>query len=183
MAVVTAFEFDGQVPAGEAARDAQGTHRGFGSRVDQTHHFNGWETLGDQLGQLYLASGGSTEAGADFQDLSQRVDQKLRPVAQDQRSPGADVIDVLVVVDVVEPGAFAARDEGRRTADAAKRPNGGVDSTRNQLLRPRKQSFGPGMIQASPAFSTVTNFRRKKFITTSGIVPFTFLRNRLFSPR
>ncbi len=40
-------------------------------------------------------------------------------MAEDQRPPGADVVDVLVAIGIEDVGAFAALDEGRSAADAA----------------------------------------------------------------
>ena len=42
-------------------------------------------------------------------------------VAEDQRPPRADVIEVAIAVDVEEIGPFAAGDEERLAADARRR--------------------------------------------------------------
>ena len=49
-------------------------------------------------------------------------------VAEDERTPGADVVDVFVAVGIEDVGAFAAHDEGRGAADAALGADRGVDA-------------------------------------------------------
>ena len=108
VAVIAAFEFDGEIAAGESARHAQSAHGGFGAGVDQAHHFHGRNDLRDQLGQFDFVPGGRAEAGAGFENLAQRVDHRRRAMAQEQRPPGADVIDIGIAVDVEDARAFAA---------------------------------------------------------------------------
>ncbi len=120
VAVIAAFELDGKVAARESARHAQRAHGGFGPGIDQAHHLDGRHALVNQLGQLHLALGGRAEAGSDRENLAQRVHDRRKAVAQDQRSPGQDVVDVLVAVDVVDVRSLAACDERRRPAHAAK---------------------------------------------------------------
>ena len=47
------------------------------------------------------------------------VEHHGRRVAEDQRPPGADVVDVLVAVDVPDAAALAAGHERRLAADGA----------------------------------------------------------------
>jgi hypothetical protein len=54
-------------------------------------------------------------------------------VAEDQRAPGANPVDVAVTVDVVEVAALAALDEDRVAADLAHGSNWGVDATCENL--------------------------------------------------
>lgn len=61
MAVVAAFELDGEVAAGEAAGHAQGAHGGFGARVHQAHHLHGGDGGGDLFGELDFAFGGRSK--------------------------------------------------------------------------------------------------------------------------
>ena len=72
VAVIAAFELDGQVAPGESARHAQRAHGGFGAGVHQAHHLHRRHGLRDQLRQLDFALGGRAEAGADFENLAQR---------------------------------------------------------------------------------------------------------------
>ena len=56
-------------------------------------------------------------------------------VAEDRRSPRADVVDVALAVGVAHVRALAAREEARRAADGAKRAHRRVDAARNRALR------------------------------------------------
>ena len=78
----------------------------------------------DQLGQLDFAFSRRSEAGANFEDSLQRLDHFLRTVAEKQRPPGTDVVDVAVPVDIDEPGSLASGDETRCTAHAPEGANG-----------------------------------------------------------
>ena len=50
-------------------------------------------------------------------------------MSEDERSPGAEVIDVLIAVFVPGPGAEAASDEQRVTPDRFEGANGTVDAS------------------------------------------------------
>ena len=95
----------------------------------------------DGLGQLDFALGGRAEAGAACQRLLDRRDDLGMAVAQEQRPPGADVVDVLVAVGVPDVRALAAHDEGRRAAHAAERPHRRIHAAGDGLLRAGKQRF------------------------------------------
>src|SRR4051812_45446186 len=55
-------------------------------------------------------------------------------VAEDERPPGADVVDVLVAIGVKEVRAESANDPGRLAADGAKRAHGGIHAAGNHLF-------------------------------------------------
>ena len=97
--------------------------------------------------EISSASSTSRSVGAPklvprFQRLAQRVHHGLGPMPQQQRPPGAHVIDVGIAVDVEDARAFAALDEPRRAAHAAKRAHRRIHAAGNARLRPRKQRFG-----------------------------------------
>ena len=56
-------------------------------------------------------------------------------VAEDQRAPGADPVDVAVAVDVDQLAALAALDEDRLALDLPHRPHGRVDAAGKDLQR------------------------------------------------
>ena len=58
---------------------------------------------------------------------------------QDHRSPGPDVIDVFITVDIDNPAAGGTGDERRRAADASVRTDRTVDAAWHVLFR-----FGKG---------------------------------------
>src|SRR5580692_2070975 len=69
-------------------------------------------------------------------------------MTEDQRSPGQDVIDVVVPVKVKNARSFAARDERRRAADTAKGPHRRVYAARNQFLGSREHFLRSGSIHS-----------------------------------
>ncbi len=100
VAVVAAFELHDEVAPGEAAGHANGRHGGFGAGVHQPHHLDGGDGVADRFRQLNFLLRGRAEAGADLERAFERRQDFGMPVAQQQRSPGADVIDVLVAIHV-----------------------------------------------------------------------------------
>jgi hypothetical protein len=181
VAVVAAFELDDQVPPGEAARHANGGHGGLGARVDQPDHFYRRDGVADGFGQLDFRLGGSPEAGADPERAFERREDLRMAVSQQQRSPGADVIDILVAVHVEDVGALAARDERRIAADGAECPHGRVDPAGNDLHRPAKQFFGFGMVHVTYPALRGTSRLNPMLMPISYRLPFRFRRRRRFS--
>ena len=114
---------------------------GFGAGVHEAHHFNGWNGVDDQFGQLDFAAGGRAKAGAEFENSRERIDN-WRAMTEEQRAPGANVVDVFVAIDIEEMRAFAAEDEARSTAHAAKSAHGRVNATGDDLLSAGEQRFG-----------------------------------------
>jgi len=53
-------------------------------------------------------------------------------VSQNQRSPGGDVIEVLIAVEIVEIWPLAASDEQRLPADSTEGAGWTVDTSRNE---------------------------------------------------
>src|SRR5258708_884187 len=119
MPVVAAFELYGQLSAGKPARQANRAHASFGSGIDQTHHFYRRNGVDDQFGKLHFAAGGCAEAGSELENSGDAFHDRLGTMPREQRTPGTDVVDVFVSIDVEYVGAFAARNETGRTANAA----------------------------------------------------------------
>ena len=132
VAVVAAGELDDHVPSGEAAGQADGAHRRLGAGADQAHHLDRRHRLHNQLGKLRLPFGGSAEAGTAMQSFLDGPDHARMGMAEDERPPRTDVIEVTIAVDVVEIRPFAAGNEDRLAADAAKGAGRTVDAAGNQ---------------------------------------------------
>ena len=98
---------------------------------------------GDLLGQPDLALGGGTERQTVDRRLHDGVDHAPMGVAQDQRPPRADPIDVLVAVHVDQRRALAAGDEDRVPADRAHRPDGRIDAPGQRAPGPVVELRGP----------------------------------------
>ena len=123
---------------GKAAGQANRAHRGFGAGIHQPHFLDRRNRLDDQLGQFAFGFGRSAKTGAARGGFLHRRDHLRMRVPQDHRSPGADVVDVAIAVDVVQIGAFAALEEDRLAAHAAKRAGRAVHAAGHQRLRSGK---------------------------------------------
>ena len=63
-------------------------------------------------------------------------------MARDHRTPGADVIDVIVAVDVVQVSTRSAGDETGMTANVLEGPHRAVDSAGKQFFSRGEKFFG-----------------------------------------
>ncbi len=146
MAVIAAGEFDDLISTSEAACKADGAHRRFRARTDHAHHFDGRHRFANQFRKFgfALARGPITTAAVDR--LNRRFDNSGMTMAQNQWTPRADVIEVLVAVDVVKIGALAAGNKWRLTTDSAKSAGGAVHAAGNELVRSFKRRAAVGAV-------------------------------------
>lgn len=124
VAVVAAGELDDLGAAGEAPGQPDRRHGRLGPRVDQPDLLDRG-AVDDLGGQLHLTRGGGAEAGAEGGGLPDRLDHLGVGVAQDQRPPGADQVDVAPPVGVVQPGTLPDH-EARGATDGTERAHRGV---------------------------------------------------------
>jgi len=128
VSVVAAFKFQDEIALGDAAREAHRAHGGFGAAGDEADFLDEGDGAGDQRGEFQLEFGGDAEAGAALRLVGDgSADGRIR-VAQQDRSPGADEIEKLVAVSVVEVSTFAALDDERVAAYGAEGAHGAVDA-------------------------------------------------------
>lgn len=150
MAVVAAFELDDLVAAGEAARQANRAHGGFGTGVHHAHHIHGRHQLGYQRRHFYFHFGRRAKAQAAGRRLDHRVADRRMVVAQHHRTPGADIIDIGFPIHVIEVSAIRAFDKQRGAADAGEGADRRVNAAGDQFTRGVVQIFrfahgqGPG---------------------------------------
>ena len=142
VAVVTAVELEDDVAAGCAASHPDRGHRRFGPRADEPYHLHRRIRLGDRLGDLHLAAGRRTVAHAPTCGVDHRLDDRRGGVAEDQRAPRAEEVEIVVTVDVPDARPGSAIDEEGAPADAAEGPHRAVDAARNDPLRSREQRVG-----------------------------------------
>ena len=135
MPVVAAGEFDDFRPASVSPREAQRRHRRFGARRSQPQLFDGGDRLDEGSGQFDLAGGRRAETRPLRHDLAEGLDDRPRGVPGDQRTPRADVVDVLAPVRIDDPTAGPALDEQRLPAHGPPRPHRTVHAARNVALR------------------------------------------------
>ena len=146
--VVTAFDLDDEVAAGGSACKTDGAHGGFGAAVDQADLFEARDVLDELFGQPDFSFRGDAEARPAFEGLGHGLNDLRVSVAEDQGSPGQDVVDVFVAIGVGDAGAFAGCREKWLATDALERAHGTVYATDEyaiglfeERLRPRPATW------------------------------------------
>ncbi len=141
VAVIAAVEFDDHVAAGEAARQPQGGHGGFGARIHHAHQVHAGYGVHDHARHFHFTFGGRAVARALFQRFLHRFDHRRVGVAQYHGAPGADVIHEIVSIHVVNMRSLGASDKQRCAAHRFARPHRAVDAAGDNLFRLHKQIF------------------------------------------
>ncbi len=134
MAVVAAFELDNGIASGEAARQANGAHAGFGAAGHQAHHFDRRHELANGFSHVDFVGRGRAETQRAGGCPMHRLDDLRMSVPGDHRSPGTDVVDIARAFGVDHVGAFGAVDKARHAADLAKCAHRRVDPAGNGEL-------------------------------------------------
>ena len=154
--VVAARELEDPVAAGGAAGEADRAHRRLGPRGDEAHLLDRRHRVDDLLGELDLALRSARRTSSRARRLLDGRDDLRVRVAEDERPPRHDPVDVAVPVDVLDVGPLAAGDEERlvrarprriaRTGELTppgitsaarwKSPRAGLTSHSGELLRP-----------------------------------------------
>ena len=105
MAVIATFELHELVATSDTSCQANRGHGRFSAAVHHAHHLDRRDGIDDFLCELHFELGRCSEARASGCDFLHRSDDFFVCMAQDHRSPRADVIDVSVAVDVSDGGA------------------------------------------------------------------------------
>lgn len=145
MAVVAAFKLDEHVPACVATGEANGAHGGFGAGGDEAYHVHGGDELAEQVGDFYFCFGGGAEGEALDGGFLYGGNDFRMGVAQDQGAPGADVVQVFLVIHVPHPGTLAALEEAGCAADGAEGAHGGVYAAGDMGLGTLKKFIVQGL--------------------------------------
>src|SRR5262249_33715190 len=133
VSVVAPFKLDDVLAPGKSPSQTDGGHRSFSAGADESYLLDRGKCRDDLLCQLGFTRCARAEACAVAIGLGYSFDYSGMRVPQNQRPPGADIIDVLVVIDIPNPGAQAAHDVGRLTADGAERPHRRIHAAGNDL--------------------------------------------------
>ncbi len=142
--MVGAGELDHDLAAGDGARQADRAHRRLGPGAGHPHHLDRREARRrPPRPAATSAAVAAPKLVPRFGRLDHRRDHRRLGVAEDQRAPGADPVEVAVAVDVEQLAALAALDEDRVAADLPHRPHRRVDAARQHSLRPLKQVGHP----------------------------------------
>ncbi|MNZ50456.1 hypothetical protein D3C78_682440 [compost metagenome] len=144
VAVVAALELDDAVAPGVAACQTDGAHGRLGAGADHAHHLHRRHQAAHQVGHLGFHGGRCAVGQAVLQLAAHRVEHVRVAVAEDHRAPGADVVDVALVILVNDVGAFGMLEEQRRAANALESADRRVDATGDVLLGLGEQGFGTG---------------------------------------
>ena len=149
VAVVVAGELDDLVAPGEGPGQPNGAHAGLGARVDQPQRLNAGYCASDEPRQFHFLFHRSSKAGpTPGSSFKNSYDCRVG-VAQHQRTPGAEVVDVLVSVYVHDTGAASGGDERRRAGDGAEGPYRAVHATGHEALGFGEQGFGLGELHGN----------------------------------
>ena len=141
VAVVAPGELQHPGPPGDAAGQPDRRHRRLGSGADQPDLLDRGPR--DQLlGQRDLALGGRTVGGSRRRRPPDRVQHRRVGMPVQQRSPGADQVDVLAAVGVGQVRTVARAHETRGAPDRVEGPDRGVDPARDHRPRAVEQRRG-----------------------------------------
>ena len=124
MAVVSPDELDHLVPAGERAGEAQRAHHRLGPRIDEADHLHARHEPTDQPREIQLQRAWGAEARPAGRGFAQGGQDARVGMAQDERPPRQDIVDIAVSVHVVQERPLAPVDEQRLAPDRLERPYG-----------------------------------------------------------
>ena len=141
MPVIAALEFDDIFPLGEGPRQANGRHGGFSAGADQAQHLDGGHGLGDHFRQLSFRRRAGAEACACARGRLDGAHHYGRSVAQNERPPGADIINVAIAIGIEQIRALAAHNHRRRAAHRAEGTHRRVHSAGHEPLGARLQAL------------------------------------------
>ena len=140
--MIAPLEFDDQVAAGGGARQAHGAHGRLGARTDKTHFFARRKRLSDARRKFDFEFGRHAVTRAAARLLGNGLNDLRMRVAQNQRSPRADVIDVFVSVGVPQARTGCAIDDDGLAAHGAKRAHGTVHAANEHVGRAAEYFLG-----------------------------------------
>ncbi len=135
VAVIAADEFQNLVASRVAARETQSAHRGLRAGIDHADHLDGGIDALHELRELAFEQRRRAVARAARDGLLQGFHDIRMGMADDHRTPGADIVDVFVAVDVKDAVAFGAGDERRVAVDVRIGADRAVDAARHEVFR------------------------------------------------
>ena len=131
--VVAPVELDHLLAVRVGAHQAEDAHARLGAGVGEADHLDGGHRVDHHLRQLVLQDAGRAERRALLHRLRDRIEDGIIGVAEDGGAPGADVVDVLVAIDVVGLAALDAVEDHRLAADRLERTHRRGDAARHDL--------------------------------------------------
>ena len=155
VSMVAAFKFQDLITAGIASRCTKCAHRRFSAGVHHTEFFDGRIDFVNQLGDFCLHRCRRTVRGASLSCFLNGSNDSWMCVSEDHRSPGADVIDIGISIDICDMRTFRRRNEGRRAAHVRVGTDRTIDPAGHEFPRFFKRSFGFREIDHFPASSFI----------------------------
>ena len=135
MAVVAALELHDPLPPRETARQPDARHGRLGAAVHHAHFLDAGDPFANRLRHFDLIRIRNAEADSMVRRLFDRADHDLRGMTQDRRPPRADVINILVAIDVPDAGARGMVHEKRFPPHPTECPHRRVHPAGDRLQR------------------------------------------------
>src|SRR5262245_5794821 len=104
MAMVTAVELDDLIAPRESAGQADGAHAGFRAGIANPDLLNARYQPGDPFGHRHLGRIGNAKAGPAVCRILDRPNDSRMGVAENGWTPGPDVINQFIAIDVPHVG-------------------------------------------------------------------------------
>src|SRR5687768_10298383 len=124
MPMIAPIELEDAIPAGESARKTDRTQGRLGAARYEAQHLEVWHSFENELTKTQLQLGRHSERRAVLQrSLDSVYDHRMR-VAEHERSPREDVVDVFPAVHIADSRSLSARRDDRLSAHTSKRPDG-----------------------------------------------------------
>src|SRR5262245_16536659 len=106
MSVITAVKLDDFIPACKPTREPNGGHSCFGPGVAHADLVHARNTGPNERGHFDLERVRNAKTGSSIGGFFDGVNDWLKGVAVNSRSPGTDVIDIDVPINVEDTGPF-----------------------------------------------------------------------------
>src|SRR5262249_42048583 len=142
MSVIAAAEFDDVVAPGDTASKSDGAHGGFGAARAEADFFQPRDGAIDERGELDFQFVGYAKAGSALRLVGDRLGDVGIGVAEQHRTPRADVVEILVAVDVEKILALAAIDHQWIGGNGAERSDRAVDAADENFFGASEQFAG-----------------------------------------
>ena len=126
VSVIAALELDNLVPTGGAPGQPDGGHHSLGTGVDHAHHFNARHQLHHELGNLHLPGSRCAERQSVPDSFLHRLPDHGVVMAQNHGAPGADVVQIIPAVHIIDVAALGSLDKAGRQPHGTVGPDGGI---------------------------------------------------------
>src|SRR5680860_345969 len=147
MTVVAAGELQELVALRCTAREAYRAHPSLGPRRYESHSLDIGDHLNDRPGHFDFQLARGPEGRSAPGGICDRSHDLGVGVAEQQRAPALDEVDVLVSIDIGNRCTGCPLDEERMRTDRVEGPNGRRHSSRHQIARFCKELLGAGVIE------------------------------------